>query len=344
MGERPDDFKQGRGRDRAAVAASVALHALLAVLLLPWWTEPPLPLSEAGGSGWASEIDLAAARAARDGAQGDGDEADPARHRLRGERPERLEVQMVFLPKAAPKLPAPELALKLAPVPPPVESDMLPPREKPREPVERVEDKAERRTETAEASEAAASEAGAARTADEASRGGKGARDEASGSPAGTAAAGAGAGHSDRQRPQGDYLTGARIASLLQGWTLVGTEGGYDGSTGAATDTRFSFRWEAYYGPDGEVEVRFEAYGALVPHGEIAVRRYADSGRWTIQGDLLCQQIDDVGYGMPVCFEVHHKDGNKVAMYYAECGGLTRCYRGRLGPEGVVVPGRQFSM
>lgn len=344
MGYEPDDFKGGRRRDRAAVAASLALHVLAAALFLPWLSETPLPLSEAGGSGWASEIDLAAARNSSDGARGDGDEADPATHKLRGERPERLEVQMVFLPKAAPKLPEPEIELKLAAVPPPVETDLLPPREKPREPVERIEDKAERLTKTTEASDPAAAKVGAARTAEETSRGGKGARDDVTGSPAGTAAAGAGGGNSDRPKPKGDFLSGAKIAELLQGWTLVGTEGGYDGSTAAETDTRFSFRWEAYYAPDGEVEVRFEAFGALVPHGEIAVRQHSDSGRWTIQGDLLCQQIDEVGYGMPVCFEVHHKDGNKVAMYYAECGGLSRCYRGRLGPEGVVVPGRQFTM
>jgi hypothetical protein len=29
-----------------------------------------------------------------------------------------------------------------------------------------------------------------------------------------------------------------------------------------------------------------------------------------------------------------------VALYYTKCGGLMRCYAGRLGPEGVIRQGK----
>lgn len=323
---------------------STAFHAVLLLAFVPMWLDEPLALSEAGGQGWADEIELKASKDSSDGAQGAGEEQVVATHKLRGDKPDRLEVQVVYLAKEMPKLPEPEVDLNLPPLPPriTVATDIPDPVEKPREPVQQ---NPERLSNTDTPSESAsAGEVGAARIANENHLGGSGSRDTAQGSPSGADATGAGSGHSDRLAREGDYLRGDQIAQILQGWTLVGTEGGWDGSTGDNSKTRFTFRWEAYYAPDGKVEVRFEQYGATVAHGTISVRQYADTGIWTIQGDLLCQKIEDVGYGVPICFEVHHKPGNRVAMYYAECGGLHRCYRGRLGPEGVVLPGRQFSM
>lgn len=339
--------KRSRGerrRDAAGIVMSSVLHALLFLAFIPMWLDDTERLSEAGGHGWASEVELKAAKDSSDGAVGAGEETRVATHRLRGDKPDRLEVQVVYLAKETPKLPEPEVDLHLPPLPPRVtiETELAEIVEKPREPLQK---QPERLSNTDQPSDAAsAGEVGAARVANENNLGGSGSREGAEGSPAGRDAAGAGSGNSDRLARDGDYLRGSQIAQLLQGWTLVGTEGGWDGSTSDNAQTRHTFRWQAYYGPDGEVEVRFETFGATVAHGPISVRLYRDTGAWTIQGDLLCQKIKEVGYGVPVCFEVHHKDGNRVAMYYAECGGLHRCYRGRLGPEGIVVPGRQFTM
>lgn len=332
-------------RHAAGVLISLALHALLLVAFLPFWLDQVLPLSEAGGEGWADEIELKADKNSSDGAQGAGQEQTIATHKLRGDKPDKIEVQVVYLAKEMPKLPEPEADLNLPPLPPRVsiETEVAEAQEKPREPIEQPQP--ERLSNNEAPSEtASAGEVGAAKQANENSLGGSGSRDADEGSPSGDAAAGAGSGNSDRKARDGDYLRGSQIAEMLQGWTLVGTEGGWDGSTGDNAKTRFTFRWEAYYAPDGSVEVRFETYGAATPHGRIDVRQFSDTGTWSIQGDLLCQKIEDVGYGVPICFEVHHKDGNRVAMYYAECGGLHRCYRGRLGPEGIVLPGRKFSM
>ncbi len=331
-------------RNAAGLVISLSLHALVFLALVPMWIEDVLSLSEAGGAGWADEIELKASRESSDGAQGAGDEAVAATHRMRGDKPDKLEIQVVYLAKETPALPEPEVDLNLPPLPPRVaiETEVAEAVEKPREPIQK---QPERLSNTDQPSDAAsAGEVGAARVGDQNNLGGSGSRDQAQGSPVGHDSSGAGSGNSDRLARQGDYLRGAQIAEILQGWTLVGSEGGWDGSTGDNASTRHTFRWQAYYAPDGSVEVRFETYGATVAHGSISVRNYRDTGAWTIQGDLLCQKIKEVGYGVPVCFEVHHKEGNRIAMYYAECGGLHRCYRGRLGPEGIVVPGRQFSM
>jgi len=338
-----DDARGRRGV--AGFVLSVALHAALFLAVLPFWLEDPVRLTEAGGQGWAEDVELKAAKDSSDGAQGAGEQATVATSKLKGDKPDKLEVQVVYLAKEKPKLPEPEVDINLPPLPPriSIETEVAEAVEdKPREPLQK---QPERLSNTDEASaQASAGEVGAARIANENNLGGGGSRDTAAGSPAGTDANGAGNGNSDRAARDGEYVRGNQLASILQGWTLVGTEGGWDGSTGDNAKTRTTFRWEAYYAPDGSVEVRFETYGATVPHGPISVQRLSETGSWSIQGDLLCQKIDDVGYGVPVCFEVHHKDGNRVAMYYAECGGLHRCYRGRLGPEGIVLPGRQFTM
>lgn len=342
---RAESEARGR-RDATGIVLSVGLHAALFLAFLPYWLEEnTISLSEAGGHGWAEEVELKAAKDSSDGAQGAGEQATIATHKLRGDKPDKLEVQVVYLAKETPKLPEPEVDINLPPLPPRISIETEVAEEVQEKPREQPQDQPERLSDVADASaDPSAGEVGATKIADENNLGGGGSRDKAAGSPTGEDANGAGSGNSDRKARDGDYVRGDQIAQILQGWTLVGTEGGWDGSTGDNSQTRTTFRWEAYYDPDGSVEVRFETYGAEVPHGPIGVLSYSETGSWSIQGDLLCQKIEDVGYGVPICFEVHHKDGNRVAMYYAECGGLHRCYRGRLGPEGVVLPGRQFTM
>lgn len=337
-------FETPERRHATAIVLSLLLHIALFAAFLPYWIENVLPLSEAGGAGWAEEVELKADKDSSDGALGAGEAETVATHKLRGDKPDKIEIQVVYLAKEMPKLPEPETDLNLPPLPPRVsiETEVAEAQEKPREPVQKQPERLSNNEQPSET--ASAGEVGAAKQANENSLGGSGSREQAQGSPSGEDASGAGSGNSDRKTRDGDYLRGSQIAQILQGWTLVGTEGGWDGSTGDNAKTRHTFRWEAYYAPDGSVEVRFENFGASEAHGRIDVRQYKDTGSWTIQGDLLCQKIEDVGYGVPICFEVHHKDGNRVAMYYAECGGLHRCYRGRLGPEGIVIPGRKFSM
>ncbi len=139
----------------------------------------------------------------------------------------------------------------------------------------------------------------------------------------------------------GDFMPGPELQDALIGFTIIGTEGFYDGSTPDNSATRTTFEWQAYYDPSGEVEARFIRPAAEVHHGPVAPRRFNESGRWEVSGNLLCQRIEKVGYGTRICFEVHRK-GNEIAMYYAECGALSRCYRGRLGPTGIIVRGRAF--
>jgi len=154
--------------------------------------------------------------------------------------------------------------------------------------------------------------------------------------------AGSGGGEGRTRGPRlGDFLPGPELQDALIGFTIIGTEGFYDGSTPDNEATRTTFEWQAYYDPSGEIEARFIRPAAEVHHGPIAPRRFYESGTWEVSGNLLCQRIEKVGYGTRICFEVHRK-GNEIAMYYAECGALSRCYRGRLGPTGIIVRGRAF--
>ncbi len=56
----------------------------------------------------------------------------------------------------------------------------------------------------------------------------------------------------------------------------------------------------------------------------------------------LCQTIPKVGWGTEVCYYLDRR-GTRIAMYYETCGAFTRCYPGRLGPEGEMFPGRSFT-
>lgn len=291
-----------------AFGLSLALHAALFALFLPWASE--MTASLRGGTGFGEDEAL---RQAAESTQG-GREGRPERVRWR----EAVEITVTR-----------ESMLRPAPPPPPTsmlrDADVPPLPERPRPP--RFAD-----------TDPSASGAPAAGTPDALAD--QGQRSGQAGAPSGMAAQGAGAGGSDRPR-RGDAVSGAEIASALTGRTLIGTEGFYDGSAPQNRDNRSSYPWIVYYAPDGMLEARFVKIGSAAIHGPLIDRHFRERGTWTIEGDMLCQAIDRWGDAIPVCFEVHMQ-GDAVAMYYADCGALIRCFTGRLGPEGVMVPGRRM--
>jgi hypothetical protein len=134
------------------------------------------------------------------------------------------------------------------------------------------------------------------------------------------------------------------LRALVGGRTFRGTEGFADGSAppeGPQGSVRAAFSWQVYYGLDGSAEARFRRFGAVAPHGPQVDKLYRETGKWRISDGLLCQTIPKVGSGAEVCYDIEWA-GNRAAMYYATCGALTRCYEGRLGPEGEFVNGKAF--
>ncbi len=149
-----------------------------------------------------------------------------------------------------------------------------------------------------------------------------------------------------QQRIERVTVIGQRIRdlrSLLAGYTLRGTEGFVDGSAPEDEDNRTAFPWQVYYSPDGSLEIHFRRIGARAPHGPMEELDYEERGRWSIDKDQLCQTIPRVGSGATVCFELRRSSKSKIQMYYTECGAMTRCYPGRLGPDGELFPGRVFT-
>jgi hypothetical protein len=142
----------------------------------------------------------------------------------------------------------------------------------------------------------------------------------------------------------GTRVAGDAIAAEIQGWTLVGSEGAFDGSEPSADDpARARVPWQVYYAPDGTLMARWTMLYARKPHAPLELVTFNEKGTWTIQGDNLCQKIPRWGYGLPVCFQMHkvvQAGQTQLALYYEECGGLMRCYAGRLGPEGVIRQGK----
>lgn len=126
--------------------------------------------------------------------------------------------------------------------------------------------------------------------------------------------------------------------------TVRGTEGFADGSAPPGVGTRSEFPWQIYYAADGTLEARFRRLAARTPHGAIEELDFVEKGTWRITSDGdLCQTIPKVGYGIEVCFYMDRR-GDRIAFYFSEqCGAYNRCYPGRLGPEGEIVPGRQFT-
>ena len=125
--------------------------------------------------------------------------------------------------------------------------------------------------------------------------------------------------------------------------TFRGTEGFADGSAPADVGSRYEFYWQIYYMAGGKLEAHFSRLASRTPHGPIEVLGFVEYGTWRIdnEGDL-CQRIPKVGYEVEICYWVDRR-GDRMAMYYTKCGMFNRCYIGRLGPEGEIVPGRAFT-
>ena len=152
-----------------------------------------------------------------------------------------------------------------------------------------------------------------------------------------------GAGGADKDA-QGQFISGKEVKKLLTGWTFIGTNGFADGSI--SNDTRHQrrkVRWEVYYHSDGSLDARFFKSASVRPHGELSIREFYSSGRWWIKGNWLCQSISKWFYGGEVCFEVRRKKNKFMALYYASCWGVSRCYEGRLGPQGAIYEGDRIN-
>lgn len=134
------------------------------------------------------------------------------------------------------------------------------------------------------------------------------------------------------------------LRDWISNQTVRGTEGFADGSAPPGVETRSEYPWQVYYAPDGTLEARFRRLAARTPHGPIEELDFVEKGTWRITGDGdLCQTIPRVGYGIEVCFYMDRR-GDRIAFYFSnQCGAYNRCYPGRLGPEGEIVPGRQFT-
>ena len=158
-------------------------------------------------------------------------------------------------------------------------------------------------------------------------------------------------GSSEQPKSRSDWPT-ERVTVIgrrgnLRDWltnhTLRGTEGFADGSAPADVGQRSEFYWQIYYMAGGKLEAHFQKLGARVPHASIEALGYVEYGTWRIDGEGdLCQTIPKVGWGVELCYWIDRR-GNRVAMYYTYCGAFNRCYVGRLGPEGELVPGRAFT-
>ena len=171
----------------------------------------------------------------------------------------------------------------------------------------------------------------------------EGLNDRPTGAEGGAAKTGAGSGRGDKGI-SGVAVAGSEIAAALTGWTLIGTEGAFDGSEPSEDDERRAkIPWSVYYAPDGKLIARWTQLYARVPHGRLEPVTFEESGTWSIQGEELCQSVPRWGYGLPNCFHMRKVEAGgdtNVALYYTKCGGLMRCYAGRLGPEGVIRQGK----
>jgi len=133
------------------------------------------------------------------------------------------------------------------------------------------------------------------------------------------------------------------LRDWLSNHTLRGSEGFADGSAPSDVESRSAFPWQVYYAANGKLEAHFRRIGARVPHSAMEELDFVENGTWRVnaEGDL-CQTIPKVGWGVEVCYYIERR-GDRMALYYTSCGAFTRCYPGRLGPEGEIVPGRAFT-
>lgn len=160
-----------------------------------------------------------------------------------------------------------------------------------------------------------------------------------------------GKGTPDNPKSRGDWPTervtviGRRgnIRDWLINHTFRGTEGFADGSAPADVGSRYEYYWQIHYMAGGKLEAHYSRAASRTPHGPIEALGFVEYGTWRIdeEGDL-CQIIPKVGYGLELCYWVDRR-GGRMAMYYTRCGMFNRCYVGRLGPEGEIVPGRAFT-
>ncbi len=339
--ERPSPRRRARGVMTFAVALSLAVHVMII-----WAMFPELRLwGISGGTGWAEEIEIRSSRESSSGIEGE----EGSTQSETAQPLQQFDVAIVFAPPPPPPEPEPEEYLpEDEPEPEEVEEEPEPEEEEP-QPEEEVtaeleeEEPEEEPTETEDPEGLQAiRETEAEVPTDLAGEGAGegGLSDQLAGSTLGRAASGRGSGNADTGR-EGSFVPGGELRDLLQGWTLIGTNGFADGSVGAAGDNRGEIPWNIYYAPSGRVEARFRRYGARQAHGPRAYNWYSEGGRWTIEGDQLCQRISHWGGGGLTCFEVH-RDGDNIAMYYAYCRGVHRCWEGRLGPRGIIRPGRHL--
>ena len=133
------------------------------------------------------------------------------------------------------------------------------------------------------------------------------------------------------------------IRDWLVNHTFRGTEGFADGSAPADVGTRREFYWQVYYMANGKLEAHFQRIASPTPHAPMEELGFVEFGTWRINDDGdLCQTIPKVGFGIEICYWVDRR-GSRMPMYYTNCGYFNRCYIGRLGPEGEIVPGRAFT-
>jgi len=321
--------KRGQPGLFLAVLLSLAIHAVIIWVMFPH----ARPWGHSGGTGWAEEIEIRSSREASSGIEGE-EGSTPSETA----RPlQQFDVAIVFAPPPPPEpeeFLAEETEEEPEEEPEPTEEELAELEE------EEVEEDPTEEDDPEALQAIRETEAEVPTDLDGESVGEGGLSDQLAGSPLSNAERGRGSGNADTGR-EGTFVPGGQLRDLLEGWTLIGTNGFADGSVGAAGDNRGEIPWNIYYSPNGRVEARFRRYGARQAHGPRAYNWYSEGGRWTVEGDQLCQRIEHWGGGGLTCFEVH-RDGDNIAMYYAYCRGVHRCWEGRLGPRGVMRSGRHL--
>ena len=319
--------EKGFFRKLFAVLVSLAVHVAIVLSLFPYVER----IGAAGGVGWADELVLAQGEETSSGSIGEGGKVEEQDT----EAPTALNITLVYVEPTPPE-------------PEPEEVEYLPEEEEPEpEEEEIVEEEPEpEETEIAEelpvAEESVVEQETTTASIEAPGDGGQGGLQETPvGSEFGNADAGSGSGNADSGET-GVGVPGGELRGLLEGWTLIGTNGFSDGSTSANRDNqRQDIPWRVYYAPNGTLRARWQRYGTIRAHGAWGYHWYEESGRWTVEGDLLCQNIRRWGSDSTQCFNVRRL-GNDIAMYYARCTGVFRCWPDRLGPDGVVRQGRHL--
>jgi len=321
-----------------ALIVSLAIHLAIIWALFPNFMQWGL----SGGTGWAEEIEIRSSRESSSGLEGE----EGATQSERAQVSRTFDVSVVFAPPPPPPQPTPEEYLPDEEPEPedlteetPPEEEVTPPEEETDEDQTEEPDEPPTDANDPEGRQAIReTEAEVPTDIEGAGAGEGGLSDQLAGSPLSNANAGRGSGNADTGR-EGTFVPGGQLRDLLSGWTLIGQNGFADGSVNASGDNRNEIPWNIYYAPNGRIEARFKRYGSLQAHGTPGLYWYSENGRWTIEGDQLCQRIEHWGGGGLTCFEVH-RDGDRIAMYYSYCRGVHRCWQGRLGPRGIIRPGR----